>query len=85
MGKRAYAIINSEECHIGDFAVVGVDRFECIYRVASVKFDADGASLVCVTDAKFTNTVTVTSESVVRILLESEVELDRDGRFRRAD
>lgn len=85
MARRAYAIINNEECHIGDFAVVGVGRFERIYRVASVKFDADGASLVCVTDARFAATVTVTDDSVVGILLESEVDLDVDGRFRRAD
>ena len=85
MDKRTHAAINNEECHIGGFVVVGVGRFERIYRVASVKFDADGASLVCVTDGRFTSTVTVTSESVVGILLESEVDLDGDGGFRRAD
>ena len=85
MGRRAYAIINNQECHIGDFVVVGVGRFERIYRVASVKFDADGASLVCVTDSKFTTTTMVASDMVVGVLLESEVELDEQGRFRRAD
>ena len=83
--KRTHATINNEECHIGGFVVVGVGRFERIYRVASVKFDADGASLLCVADGRWTKTVTVTSESVVGILLESEVDLDDEGGFRRAD
>lgn len=85
MDKRTHATINNEECHIGDFVVVGVGRFSRIYRVASVKFDADVVTLVCVTDSKFTSTLTIASEMVVGVLLESEVGLDEQGRFRRAD
>lgn len=85
MDKHTHAAINNQECHIGDFVIVGVGRFEHIYRVAGVKFDADGCFLSCVTDSQFTSCVKISSEVVVGVLLESEVKLDKQWRFCRAD
>lgn len=89
MDKRTHATINNEECHIGDFVVVVDHRSwlpaERIYRVASVKYDADACTLVCVIDSRISNSVTMNSDAVTGILLESEVTHDKGGRFQRAN
>lgn len=89
MDKKTHATINGEECQIGDFVVCGSDPSvrgaERIYRVAGVKFDADGCFINCVTDSRFSSAITVWADAVRGVLLESEVGIDVDGRFKRAD
>ena len=58
---------------------------ERIYRVSSVKFNAHGAWLGCIVDSRFSTSVVVNADQVASVLLESEVKLDNEGRFRRAD
>lgn len=87
--KATYAVVNGIHIEIGDFVVVGRDpsddRAERIWRIAGIHFDADGCRVNVVTDSRFTKTIAILPIVILETLLESEVELDEQGRFRRAD
>ena len=86
--KASYAVVNGHHLEIGDFVVVGKDASdgsERIWRVAGVHFTADGCKLNCVVDSRFSSSVGVMPLAVIEVLLESEVELDEQGRFKRCN
>ena len=87
--KASYAVVNGMQIDIGDFVVLGRDasdeRAERIWRVAGIHFDADGVRVNCITDSRFTKTIAILPIAIMETLLESEVELDEQGRFRRAN
>ena len=85
MDKRTHATINNEELHIGDFVVVGLGSAERVYRTVAVHFTADEVWLSVWSDAGCSTYTQVKADQVTGVLLESEVTMQLDGRFKRAD